>query len=188
MTEVTRLIEAMRTGDPRAGDQLLPLVYDELRILAQHRLSNLPPGQTLQPTALVHEAWVRLADGDSGDWDSRGHFFAAAAESMRRILVDQARRKASLKRGGEIRRIELDPAIPLSVESAADLVALDEALGLFEEEHPAKAQLIKLRYFGGLTSEEAARAMGISRATAARYWSFGKSWLFLRIRDSESAS
>ena len=177
MTPVTRILNALEQGDPQAAEQLLPLVYDELRKLAAQKLAQEKPGQTLQSTALVHEAYLRLmapaspgATGSVGresQWNSRGHFFAAAAEAMRRILIDQARRKRSAKRGGDRQRIELEQAEVAAPCPSEDLLALDEALNLLSEEDPQKAELIKLRFFAGLSVEEAADCLNISRATAA---------------------
>jgi RNA polymerase sigma factor (TIGR02999 family) len=183
MSEVTRLLSALSQGDPHGAEQLLPLVYDELRRLAAQKLAQEGPGQTLQPTALVHEAYLRLVEGDQS-WDSRGHFFAAAAEAMRRILIDNARRKHSRKRGGDLRRVDLDTGALLaetSEHAAEDLLALDEALQQFEGEEPVKARLVKLRYFAGLSLADAARALGISLATAKRHWVYARSWLYGKI-------
>ena len=185
MSEVTRILSAIDQGDPNAAERLLPLVYDELRALAAQKLALEKPGQTLQATALVHEAYLRLVDTDDAQrWDSRGHFFAAAAEAMRRILIDEARRKQSRKRGGGLRRVELDAGALLAApeENAADdLLALDEALRQFETEDPLKARLVKLRYFAGLTLQEAAQALGISVASAKRHWVYARSWLYGRV-------
>ena len=182
MSEVTRILSAIEQGDRGAAEQLLPLVYDELRKLAGQRLAQEKPGQTLQATALVHEAYLRLVDGDKAQpWSGRGHFFAAAAEAMRRILVEQARKRARLKRGGDRKRLDLD-ALQLSVPEAADeLLALDEALTEFADKHPDKAALVKLRYFAGLTVDEAAHSLGISASTADRHWTFARAWLYRRI-------
>jgi RNA polymerase sigma factor (TIGR02999 family) len=186
MSEVTRILSAIEHGDAHAAEQLLPLVYDELRRLAAQRLAQEKPGQTLEATALVHEAYVRLVDGDeSQHWDSRGHFFAAAAEAMRRILIDQARRKQSQKRGGGLRRVELNAGALLAApqeHADLDLLALDEALQQFESEDPLKARLVKLRYFAGLSLPQAALALGISTATAKRYWVYGRSWLYGKLQ------
>lgn len=178
-----QLIEA---GDRQASADLLPLVYDELRRLAGYRLAAEKSGQTLQPTALVHEAYLRLVEGEAKQWDSRGHFFSAAAEAMRRILVEQARRKSRQKHGGSKRRVDLPASQISSPPPSDDILALDEALAQLEEEHPKKAQLIKLRYFAGLELNEAAEVIGISRATASRYWAFGRAWLFKEINDVDS--
>ncbi|HKB41838.1 MAG TPA: ECF-type sigma factor [Gemmataceae bacterium] len=185
MSEVTRILSVIEQGDPHAAAQLLPLVYDELRKLAAQKMAQEVPGQTLQATALVHEAYVRLVDVERAQhWNSRGHFFAAAAEAMRRVLVEQARRKQSQKRGGSLRRVELDEsALPASSDDgpAEDLLALDEALQQFESEEPLKAQLVKLRYFAGLSFQEAAAALGISVASAKRHWVYARSWLYGKL-------
>jgi RNA polymerase sigma factor (TIGR02999 family) len=182
MSEVTRILSAIEQGDPRAAEQLLPLVYDELRKLAAQRLAQEKPGQTLQATALVHEAYLRLVDVDQAQhWNSRGHFFAAAAEAMRRILVEQARRKRRLKRGGECERRDLDD-LEIAVQGPCDdLLALDEALTGLAQKHPEKAELVKLRYFAGLTVSEAAAVLGISTSTADRHWTYARAWLFRRL-------
>ena len=184
MSDVTRILSAMERGDPRAADELFPLVYDELRKLAAQRLTSEKPGQTLAATALVHEAYVRLVESDSAKpWNSRGHFFAAAAEAMRRILVENARRKASLKHGGQRQRVALDSACSVTEPPSLDLLALDEALCKLATSEPAKADLVKLRFFAGLTMPEAAAALGISLATAERYWTFARSWLYAELTD-----
>jgi RNA polymerase sigma factor (TIGR02999 family) len=179
MSDVTMILTAIEQGDPQAASQLLPLVYEELRRLATQKLAQEKPGQTLEPTALVHEAFLRLvgAQGGSADWDSRGHFFAAAAEAMRRILVENARRKRSLKRGGDRLRQDLEEGVWVVPEPREDLLALDEALNRLAVKDPRKAQLVQLRYFAGLTIEEAARALGISSTTAERYWTYARAWL-----------
>ena len=182
MTDVTRILTAIEQGDAKASDKLLPLVYEELRRLAAQKLSQERPGQTLQPTALVHEAYIRLVGAENQNWDSSGHFFAAAAEAMRRILVDNARRKKSQKYGGNRQRIDLDNA-NLSIESLSeDLIALDEALTKFAGEAPERADMVKLCYFGGLNIEQAARVLKISRATAYRHWSYARAWLYDEIK------
>jgi RNA polymerase sigma factor (TIGR02999 family) len=185
MSEMTRIMSAIEQGDPHAAEQLLPLVYDELRRLAARRLAQERPGETLQATALVHEAYLRLVDvPQAQQWDSRGHFFAAAAEAMRRILIDQARRRHSQKRGGGLRRVELDAGAALAApedDAADDLLALDEALRQFEGEDPLKARLVKLRYFAGLSLADAAAALGISAATAKRYWVYARAWLYGKV-------
>jgi RNA polymerase sigma factor (TIGR02999 family) len=182
MTEVTRLLSAMGRDDPQAAEKLLPLVYDELRKLAAQKLAQEGPGQTLQPTALVHEAYLRLVGTDAErGWDGRGHFFAAAAEAMRRILVDNARRKRSLKRGGGLARRPLDEALLLAPDTHEDVEALDEALRLLAAKHPLKARLVELRFFAGLTAEQAARCLGISTATAERHWAFARAWLYRKM-------
>ena len=190
MSDVSQLLSAIKDGDPHAADKLLPLVYAELRRLAAEKMAHEKPGQTLQPTALVHEAYLRLVAADpllakekaeGVHWDSRGHFFAAAAEAMRRILIDNARRKRALKHGGTRARQELNQVQPLTPEPREDLLALDEALTAFAIKHPVKADLVKLRYFAGLTSAAAAAALGISTSTAERYWTFARAWLHRHI-------
>jgi RNA polymerase sigma factor (TIGR02999 family) len=180
MSEVTQILSAIEQGDPQAASQLLPLVYDELRKLAAHRQA---PGQTLQPTALVHEAYLRLVGNlEDSDWDSRGHFFAAAAEAMRRILVENARRKDRQKRGGGLTRIDLGAAEPLAVpEIREDLLALDEALTKLASVDPQAAQLVQLRYFAGLSIPEAAKALGVSARTTDRLWAFARVWLLREV-------
>jgi len=182
MADVTRILQRIESGDPTAAEQLLPLVYDELRKLAAARMAQEQPGQTLQATALVHEAYVRLVDTDRAQqWNSRGHFVAAAAEAMRRILVENARRKHSAKRGGGMARRDLEEAQVAVPELAEDLVALDEALSRFAAKDPIKARLIELRHFAGLTIEEAAQVLGISVTTANRYWAYARAWLHQEI-------
>jgi RNA polymerase sigma factor (TIGR02999 family) len=186
MSEVTRILTAIEQGDPSAAEQLLPLVYDELRLLAAQRLAHEQPGQTLQATALVHEAYLRLVGVEQVQrWDSRRHFFAAVAEGMRRILIDRARDKRRLKRGGNWRRLRLDE-IDLSVaEPPDDLPALDEALQKLAQEDPLCAELVTLRFFAGLTLEEAAATLSIARRTADRYWAFARSWLYDELSKGE---
>jgi RNA polymerase sigma factor (TIGR02999 family) len=182
MSEVTRILSALAQGDPRAADELLPLIYQELRRLAAEKMSQERPGQTLQATALVHEAYVRLVEGEKAQhWNSRGHFFAAAAEAMRRILVENARRKRGPKRGGGVQRVNLDEAVSYSPEPADELLSLNEALDRLAHEDPRKAELVRLRYFTGLSVQEAAEVLGISRATADRYWAYAKVWLYCAI-------
>jgi RNA polymerase sigma factor (TIGR02999 family) len=194
MSELTRILSALEQGDPHAAEQLLPLVYDELRKLAAQKLTQEKPGQTLQATALVHEAYLRLVASPPQEaspererreqrWNSRGHFFAAAAEAMRRILVESARRKSRLKHGREHQRVDLDSGCLVSAAPSLDLLALDEALSRLAETEPAKAELVKLRFFAGLTMPEAAAALDISLATAERYWTFAKSWLYAELAD-----
>jgi RNA polymerase sigma factor (TIGR02999 family) len=184
MKEVTRILSAVEQGDPHAAEQLLPLVYEELRKLAAQRLAQEAPGQTLQATALVHEAYLRLVDVEKTQhWDSRGHFFAAAAEAMRRILVENARRHQALKRGGGLERIDLPELAESMQDDPVNLVALDEALQKLEALHPQKAQVIKLRFFAGLSLEETAQTLGISRATAQRHWAYARAWLFGQLNQ-----
>ena len=186
MSDVTRILSAIEQGDPHAAEQLLPLVYDELRKVAAERIAQEKPGQTLQATALVHEAYLRLVDGEKAQhWDSRGHFFAAAAESMRRILVESARKKKRQRHGGGCHRVDLQEAVSLADSPQDDLLALDEALTRLAAREPAKAQLVQLRYFAGLSIDEAADLMRISRTTAKRYWAFARAWLLAEIGDAE---
>jgi RNA polymerase sigma factor (TIGR02999 family) len=183
MNEVTRILSGLADGDARAAGQLLPLVYDELRRLAAARLADEPSGITLQPTALVHEAYLRLVGSPDGDhWNHRGHFFAACAEAMRRILVEHARRKKRHKHGGQRRRIDLDVAEPI-VGASEDLPALDEALARLTAHDPVKAEVVKLRFFAGLTMPEVARVLDISLATAERYWTYARLWLYADLTD-----
>jgi RNA polymerase sigma factor (TIGR02999 family) len=186
MNDVTRILSAIERGSPQAAEQLLPLVYEELRGLAARRLTHEKPGQTLQATALVHEAYVRLVGPDGGqNWDGRGHFFAAAAEAMRRILIDNTRRKRTRKHGGGRRRQDLDEVEIVAGAPVDDLLALDEALGRLAAQDPAKAELVKLRYFAGLSIEDAASALGISAATAKRRWAYARAWLFRSIEGAD---
>jgi RNA polymerase sigma factor (TIGR02999 family) len=186
MNDVTQILSAMERGDPAASEQLLPLVYQELRKLAAAKLSNEKPGQTIQPTVLVHEAYVRLVDGDaSRQWNGRGHFFAAAAEAMRRILIENARRKQSERKGGGRKRLDLDAVNPTSEVRDEELLALDEALSRLEDRWPEKAKLVKLRYFAGMTIPEAAQALGVSHATAERHWTFARAWLHSQLTSGE---
>jgi RNA polymerase sigma factor (TIGR02999 family) len=189
LNEVTRILSAIGEGDPNGTEQLLPLVYEELRRLAAQKLAREASGQTLQATALVHEAYVRLVgQGEETRWDGRGHFFAAAAEAMRRILVENARRKRSLKRGGDLARRDLVEVRLATPEFADDLLALDEALSRLAEKDPVKAELIQLRHFAGLTIAEAARALGISETTANRYWAYARAWLHQEITGGPDAA
>jgi len=179
MNDVTRILSAIEQGDPKAAEQLLPLVYDELRRLATQKLAQEKPGQTLQATALVHEAYLRLVEpAGVRPWDGRGHFFAAAAEAMRRVLVDNARRKRSLKRGGLRARLDLNDAHPVASSVAIDLLALDEALDRLAARDADAAELVKLRFFAGMSMHEAARVLGISERTADRIWTYARSFLF----------
>jgi RNA polymerase sigma factor (TIGR02999 family) len=188
MSDVTRILSQIESGDPSAAEQLLPLVYDELRKLAAARLSHEKPGQTLQATALVHDAYLRLVDVEKAKhWDSRGHFFAAAAESMRRILVDNAYRKNSLKRGGDRQRLELDDINPTILPVDDDLLALDEALSRLAEIEPSTADLVKLRYFAGFTNKQAAELLEISPRKADSVWAYARVWLHNRIAGEKPA-
>jgi RNA polymerase sigma factor (TIGR02999 family) len=188
MSEVTQILNAIETGDAKAAAQLLPLVYDELRRLAAAQLANERPGQTLDPTALVHEAWLRLVPGARPEavWDSRRHFFAAAAEAMRRILVENARRKGRKKHGGGMRRRELPAEVSAASEPGDDVAALDAALTKFAARYPVHARLVELRYFAGLTGEEAAGMLDISPRTADRHWVFARAWLRRELRAEEN--
>src|SRR5262245_35247985 len=188
MDGVTQILASIEQGDPRAAEQLLPLVYDELRKLAAQRLSQENPGQTLQATALVHEAYIRLVDTDGAlHWNSRGHFFAAAAEAMRRILIDQARHKQSRRAGGEHRRVALSPDLPEWISPQVDLLALDEALEQLSHRDARAAEVVKLRFFAGMTLVETAQALSISVATAENDWAYAKSWLRLQLETRGSA-
>jgi RNA polymerase sigma factor (TIGR02999 family) len=186
MSEVTRILSAIEQGEPKAAEQLLPLVYEELRKLAAQKMAQEKPGQTLEATALVHEAYLRLVDAEQAQhWNSRGHFFAAAAEAMRRILVENARRKQSRKHGGAVVRVNLEEAVAYAPEPADDLLLLNDALDKLAQEDPKKSELVKLRYFTGLSVQEAADVLGISRATADRYWGYAKVWLYCAISGEE---
>ena len=185
MSDVTRILNAIERGDARATDALLPLVYEELRLLAAQKLSHESPGQTLQATALVHEAYLRLVGDEPCSWENRGHFFAAAAEAMRRILVENARRKKSGKHGGDHRRVDLDGMDPTTVEADDDLLALDEALQKLADTDATKAELVKLRYFAGLTLEQAAEALGVSRSTAYENWAYARAWLRTEVSKGQ---
>ena len=183
MTDVTRILNAIEQGEEKAADKLLPLVYEELRILASQKLSHEQAGQTLQATALVHEAYIRLVGLDKQSWANKGHFFMAAAEAMRRVLIDYARQKKSLKRGGDRARIPLDhvDAAQNVLPQYDDLIDLDEALEKLSTQDRTKADLVKLRYFAGLTVEQAAQALGFSETTAKEHWRFARAWLFRQI-------
>jgi RNA polymerase sigma factor (TIGR02999 family) len=186
MAEVTQILNAIENGDPDAAVELLPLVYAELRSLAAVRMAAEPAGHTLQPTALVHEAYLRLTCGeDAPGWDGRGHFFAAAAEAMRRILIDRARHKATAKRGGDRVRVDLNEVIVSDDGREAELLALDDALTEFEGHDPQAARLVKLRYFAGLSHQEAADALGIGRRAADRLWALARAWLYQRLTDEK---
>jgi RNA polymerase sigma factor (TIGR02999 family) len=188
MTEVTRILSAIEQGEPQAAQQLLPLVYEELRKLAAQKLAQERPGQTLQATALVHEAYMRLVDVEKAQkWNSRSHFFGAAAEAMRRILVDNARRKQRPKHGGGRQRVDLDEACCLANEAAEQVLLVNDALAQLAQESPEKAALVKLRYFVGMSTQEAAEALGISRATADRYWAYAKVFLYCALEDAQKS-
>jgi RNA polymerase sigma factor (TIGR02999 family) len=189
MGEVTRILSAIEEGDAQAAEQLLPLVYDELRKLAAQKLGQEKPGQTLQATALVHEAYLRLVDVDRVQhWSGRGHFFAAAAEAMRRILVNRAHEKRCLKRGGGWKRIDLDGLAVLDDASDEDLIAIDEALERLAQESPPCAELVKLRFFAGLTLDEAAVSLGVARRTADRYWAYARARLYEMLKGGPGPS
>jgi RNA polymerase sigma factor (TIGR02999 family) len=187
MTDVTNILGQIENGDPSAAEQLLPLVYEELRKLADQRLKHEKPGQTLQATALVHDAYIRLVDVEKArHWNSRGHFFGAAAKAMRRILIDKARRKGGVQHGGDRRRENIPLDDIASQESPDFVIAIDEALQKLARENEAVAQLVELRYFAGLTVEEAANTLGVSDRTARRYWVYAKSWLLEELGETDS--
>ena len=185
MSKVTQILAAIEKGEVQAVDELFPLVYQELRRLAAQRLNREPPGQTLQATALVHEAYLRLVGSGNQSWSNHRHFFCAAAEAMRRILIESARRKKSLRRGGGRKRVDFDEAVLVKNgnDSSDELIALDEALEKLSEKDEVKADLVKLRYFAGLSGEQAAEVLGISSSTADRYWAYARSWLRLEIEE-----
>ena len=185
MSDVTKILTAIERGDAKAADKLLPLVYEELRRLAARKMSQEPPGQTLQATALVHEAYIRLVGSEARNWNSRTHFFSAAAEAMRRILIDNARRKHRLKRGGDKEKVDLeDEELAIEVPSD-DIIALDEALTKLASKDRVKADLVKLRYFAGLTLEQTAEILGLSTTTAKRHWTYARAWLYRQITASK---
>jgi RNA polymerase sigma factor (TIGR02999 family) len=182
MRDATRILDAIQHGDEKAAEELLPLVYDELRRLAAHKMAHEAAGQTLQPTALVHEAWLRLVGSHDQQWSGRGHFFAAAAEAMRRILIDNARRKNRLRRGQGLARVDLD-RVDVAIHSDEDtLVRVDDALRKLANEDPVKAELVKLRFFIGLSIAEAGQALGLSESTAKRYWAYARAWLYEELK------
>jgi RNA polymerase sigma factor (TIGR02999 family) len=183
VSDVTRILQAAQHGDPKAAEELLPLVYEELRRLAAHKMANEAAGQTLQPTALVHEAWLRLAGDANKKWDGRAHFFGAAAEAMRRILIDRARRKRAIRHGGNQQRVDIQELDLASPAGDDQLLAVHEALDRLAAEHPAEAELVKLRYFVGLTNEEAAEVLGISVRTAKYYWTHARAWLYREVQS-----
>lgn len=185
-SDITRLLGAIREGESGASASLLPLVYDELRKLAKHRMGQLPPGQTLQPTALVHEAYMRLVGTNEPSWDSRGHFFAAAAQAMRNILVDQARRRSRQKRGGGRDRVDLDEVTPFIEPPSVDVLALDEALDRLRAQDKRKSEIVMLRYFAGLTVEETADVLNVSTNTVDRHWSYARAWLHREISKGDT--
>jgi RNA polymerase sigma factor (TIGR02999 family) len=187
VTEITRILGQVQQGEPEAAQQLLSQLYTELRKLAAQKMVHEPPGQTLQPTALVHEAWLRLVGSDSPQWQSRGHFFAAAAEAMRRILVENARRKKRLKRGGQLERVPWEEADIASPMPDDELLALDEALGQLGEVDPRAAEVVKLCFFVGLTHDQAAQEMGVSLSTVERTWTFARAWLFRQMQKNQNS-
>ncbi len=186
MSDVTRILSAIEQGNAGASDELLPLVYQELRRLAAHKMSTEPAGHTLQPTALVHEAWLKLVDSPAQSWQNRAHFFGAAAEAMRRILIDRARRKSRQRRGSGAEHLDLDDWDIASPGPDDQLLALNDALDRFATLEPRQAELIKLRYFVGLKIGEAADVLGISEATAKRWWTYGRAWLYSEIQSSSA--
>jgi RNA polymerase sigma factor (TIGR02999 family) len=183
VSDVTRILDRVEHGDSKAGEELLPLVYEELRKLAANRMARERSGQTLQATALVHEAWLRLVGAGEGHWDSRGHFFAAAAEAMRRILIERARSKARLRHGGGLERVDLDHVTVASEDADQTVLAVHEALDRLAARDPLKAEVVKLRYFIGLGHAEIARALGISEPTVRRHWSFARAWLYAELKE-----
>ena len=186
MSEITQILHDIENGDLSSSDKLLPIVYEELRKLAAARLAQENPGQTLQATALVHDAYLRLVDvQNTQEWQSRGHFFSAAAEAMRRILVERARRRGRIRHGGQHQRVDLKDGLLAANEIHEDLLALDAALTSYAEVEPDKAELVKLRYFAGMTIDQAADALGISRSTAKRYWTLARAWLLAELSDSK---
>jgi RNA polymerase sigma factor (TIGR02999 family) len=186
MSEVTRILNAIERGDAKAADELLPLVYEELRKLAAHKMANETPGQTLQPTALVHEAWLRLVGSANPKFEGRAHFFGAAAEAMRRVLIDRARRKRALRHGGARQRVNVEEVEISAAVEDDQLLAVNDALEKFAAQDKAKAQLVKLRYFVGMTIEEAAQMLGISEPTAKRWWTYSRAWLYNEINKSNA--
>jgi RNA polymerase sigma factor (TIGR02999 family) len=185
MSDVTRILNAIERGDAGATDELLPLVYEELRLLAAQKLSHEPPGQTLQATALVHEVYLRLVGDEPQSWAGRGHFFAAAAEAMRRILVERARRRQSAKRGGSLQRVALDEAVLSVDDRREDILALNEALDRLAREDDKLAEVVKLRYFAGLTLSQIAELMGVTRRTVDRHWALGRAWLYQEMTGGQ---
>jgi RNA polymerase sigma factor (TIGR02999 family) len=186
MSEVTHILDSIESGDAKAADELLPLLYDELRKLAAAKMVNESPNQTLQPTALVHEAWLRLTGNENLKWQGRAHFFGAAAEAMRRILIDNARRKKALRHGGGQQRLDIEEIEIAAPAKEQELLDMDQALEKFAALDRQKAELVKLRYFVGLTIEESAQILGISAPTAKRWWAYARAWLYHQIRDGDS--
>ena len=184
MSEATLLLTAMEQGDPTAADKLLELLYEELRRLAASKMARETPNQTLQPTALVHEAWLRLVGSQNPQFENRAHFFSAAAEAMRRILIDRARRKLTLRHGGNCERVDLDGQDFAAPGPDAQLMAVHEVLDKLAKDHPAQAEVVKLRYFAGMTNEETAQALDVSVATVKNYWTFARTWIFNEIKNS----
>ena len=187
MSDVTRILESIERGDPKAADELLPLVYGELRKLAAAKMANEAPNQTLQPTALVHEAWLRLVGNDNPQFANRAHFFSAAAEAMRRILIDKARRKKAIRHGGDQQRVDIESVEIASLVDDDELLAVNEALDKLAAQNHVEAELVKLRYFVGMTLEEAAEVLGISARTADNYWAHARAWLFREIKAIKEA-
>jgi RNA polymerase sigma factor (TIGR02999 family) len=185
MSEVTRILNSIEQGDARAADELLPLVYAELRRLAAQKMARESPGHTLQPTALVHEAWLRLVGEQNQQWDSRGHFFAAATEAMRRILIEHARRKNAVKRGVDFERVNFENVDVAILAEGGEFLLLNDALEKLEREDPDAAQVVKLRFFAGLTNEQAGKVLGVTDRTAKRYWTFARAWLFQELRRKQ---
>jgi len=182
MSDVTQILEALARGDPTVADELLPLLYDQLRTLAAHKMANEAPGQTLQPTALVHEAWLRLVGSGQEHWNSRGHFFGAAAEAMRRILVERARKKARVRHGGQLERVDLDHVTMATQDNDDTILAVHEALEKLAVQSPQKAEVVKLRYFAGMEHTEIAEALGVSEPTVRRHWAYARSWLYAELK------
>ena len=182
MTDATVILQAIDAGDAKAAEQLLALVYEELRKLAARKLAQEAPGQTLQPTALVHEAWLKLVGADNRKFENRGHFFAAAAEAMRRILIDRARRRLTQRHGGGYERVDLEESRLVAPDTDEQLLAIDEALEKLAKDYPQQAQVVKLRYFAGMTNDETVQLLGLSVSTVKNYWAFSRAWLFAEIR------
>ena len=188
MSDVTRLLEAIQHGGPKAAEELLPLVYEELRKLAAHKMANEAAGHTLQPTALVHEAWLRLGGGAGAQFENRAHFFGAAAEAMRRILLDRARRKQAQRHGGGQEHVDVHEMEIAAPQPDDEMLAVNDALEKFAREEPLKAELVKLRYFAGLTIEETAQVLGLSPATAKRHWVFARAWLYAEVQRARGGT